>query len=102
MALHLYGVTAADAAPPDGAEGRGGAPLRVVSDGLLAVIVSEVPCATGPVGEYVIAAVGTVLSTVNVAPLVGADVTTFPARSVLALRATVAVPLPEPTVCVYV
>ena len=38
------------------------------------------------------AAVGAVLSTVKVAPLVGADVTTFPARSVPTLSATVAAP----------
>src|SRR5213592_1562151 len=41
--------------------------------------------------------VGAVLSTVNVAPLVGAEVITFPARSVPVLNATVAVPLPAPT-----
>src|SRR5213595_768956 len=38
--------------------------------------------------------VGAVLSTVNVAPLVGAAVMTFPARSVPVLKVTVAVPLP--------
>src|SRR6266513_1116476 len=42
--------------------------------------------------------VGAVLSTVNVAPLVGAAVITFPATSVPVLRATVAVPVPAPTV----
>ena len=42
--------------------------------------------------------VGGVLSTVKVAPLVGAAVITFPARSVPVLKATVAVPLPAPTV----
>src|SRR5437762_3360744 len=41
--------------------------------------------------------VGAVLSTVNVAPLVGVAVTTFPGRSVPVLKATVAVPLPAPT-----
>src|SRR6266581_2228958 len=41
--------------------------------------------------------VGGVLSTVNVAPLVGAAVITFPARSVPVLKAIVAVPLPAPT-----
>src|ERR687888_617538 len=38
----------------------------------VAVIVSVVPCLTGPVGEYAIDAVGAVLSTVNVGPVVGA------------------------------
>src|SRR5438552_1661143 len=41
--------------------------------------------------------VGGVLSTVKVAPLVGAAVITFAARSVPVLRTTVAVPLPAPT-----
>ena len=41
--------------------------------------------------------VGAVLSTVNVAPLVGAAVITFPARSVPVLIGTVAVPLPALT-----
>src|SRR6266516_3972647 len=63
----------------------------------VAVIVSVVPCLTGPVGEYAIDAVGAVLSTVNVDPLVGAAVIPFPARSVPVLKATVAVPLPAPT-----
>ena len=40
--LHLYGVTTIDATPPPGTEGRGGEPLRLVGDGDLAVIVSEV------------------------------------------------------------
>jgi hypothetical protein len=40
--LHLYGVTSADAAHPEEAEGRGGAPLRLVADEEIAVIVSEV------------------------------------------------------------
>jgi hypothetical protein len=39
--LHLYGVTAAHAALPE-AEGRGGAPLRLVANDEVAVIVSEV------------------------------------------------------------
>ena len=42
--------------------------------------------------------VGAVLSTVKVAPLVGAAVTTLPAKSVPVLSATVAVPSPAPTV----
>jgi hypothetical protein len=46
--------------------------------------------------------VGAVLSTVNVAPDVGAEVTTFPATSVPIDNATVAVPSPEPTVWMYV
>src|SRR5258708_2798888 len=41
--------------------------------------------------------VGGVLSTVNVDPLVGAAVITFPARSIPVLKATVAAPLPAPT-----
>src|SRR5947207_6956071 len=41
--------------------------------------------------------VGGVLSTVNVAPLVGVAVTTFPGRSVPMLIVTVAVPLPACT-----
>ena len=49
-----------------------------------------------------IAAVGAVLSTVKVAPLVGAAVITLPAKSVPVLSATVAVPLPAPTMCVPV
>src|SRR5205814_622646 len=64
----------------------------------VAVIRSKVPCFTAPVGEYVIAAVGGVLSTVNV-PLVGVEATTLPARSVPTLIDTVAVPFPAPTVC---
>ena len=48
------------------------------------------------------AVLGAVLSTVNVAPLLGAEVTTFPARSVPTLIATVAVPFPAATVWVYV
>jgi hypothetical protein len=50
----------------------------------------------------VIATLGAVLSTVKVAPELGADVTTFPAKSVPADRATVAVPSPAPTVSAYV
>jgi hypothetical protein len=42
VALHLYGVTAASASRPVQAEGRDGAPLRLVSDDELAVIVSEI------------------------------------------------------------
>ena len=45
-----------------------------------------------------IATVGGKLSTVKVAPLVGAEVIRLPARSVPVLSATVAVPLPPPTV----
>src|SRR5207247_2018693 len=46
--------------------------------------------------------VGAVLSTVKVAPLVGAAVITLPGRSVPVLSATVAVPSPAPTTCVPV
>src|SRR2546426_6906609 len=61
---------------------------------------------TGPdavtVGEGpLMVTAGAVLSTVNVAPIAGADVMTLPAKSVPVLSDTVAVPLPEPTVCVY-
>ncbi len=42
MALHLYGVTTADAARPAPVEGRGGAPLRLVSEDGLSVIVSDI------------------------------------------------------------
>jgi hypothetical protein len=42
VALHLYGVTAAPAELPDGLTGRGDEPVRVVADGALAVLVSDV------------------------------------------------------------
>ncbi len=45
-----------------------------------------------------VVSVGAVLSTVKVAPLVGADVITLPAISVPVLSATVTTPFPEPTV----
>ncbi len=45
-----------------------------------------------------VVSVGAVLSTVNVAPLVGADVITLPAISVPVLSATVTAPFPAPTV----
>ncbi len=64
------------------------APLNV------AVIVIISPFLYGPSSEYVIAAVGAVLSTVTVAPEVGADVTVFPAASVPTLNANVSVPSP--------
>src|SRR5204862_252992 len=64
---------------------------------IVAVIVSAPPDRAA-LGEYVRAAVGAVLSTVMVAPLVGAAVTTLPARSVPMLIVTVAVPLPPCTV----
>lgn len=50
----------------------------------------------------VITTVGAVLSTVNVAPELGAEVTTLPDKSVPIDRATVAVPSPAPTVSTYV
>jgi hypothetical protein len=71
-----------------------------IASSKVAVINSDVPDFTGPAGAYVIAAVGAVLSTVKLAPLVGAAVITFPAKSVPTLKATVAVPSPAPTVCV--
>ena len=64
----------------------------------VAVSVNVVPALTAPVGEYAMEAVGAVLSTVKVAPLVGVAVTTFPATSVPMLIVTVAVPLPACTV----
>src|SRR5206468_9111296 len=63
----------------------------------VAVIVIAPPDRAA-LGEYVRAAVGAVLSTVMVAPLVGAVVTTLPAWSVPMLIVTVAVPLPPCTV----
>ena len=65
-------------------------PLKV------AVIVTVLPFLYGepPDPEYVIAAVGEVLSTVTVAPEVGAAVTVFPAASVPTLNANVSVPSP--------
>lgn len=50
MAVHLYGVTAADTAQPDDLTGRSGAPLRHVADDELAVIVSDVD-ADAPAGS---------------------------------------------------
>ena len=47
----------------------------------VAVIVTESPDLYGPDGEYVIAAVGAVLSTVKLPPDVGAEVTRLPVRS---------------------
>mgnify|MGYP000373512387 CR=1 FL=1 len=58
------------------------------------------PFLNGAVALYVIAAVGDVLSTVNVAPDVGVDVTTLPAASVPV--PTVTVPVPSPVGTVYV
>src|SRR6266566_201671 len=63
----------------------------------VAVIVSVVPCLTGPVGEYAMDAVGFVLSTMNVDPLVGAAVSALPATSVPTLSATVSVKVPATT-----
>lgn len=42
MVVHLYGVTTADAPPPPDLKGRRDSDLRLVSDGGLAVIVSDV------------------------------------------------------------
>lgn len=42
MAIHLYGVTRADAEVPGPVNGRGDVPVRLVADGDLAVIVSDV------------------------------------------------------------
>ena len=64
----------------------------------VAVSVSVVPSLTAPAGEYAMAAVGAVLSTVKVAPLVGAAVIRLPATSFPAPIVTVAVPLPACTV----
>ena len=64
----------------------------------VAVSVDGVPALTGPVGEYAMAAVGAVLSTVKVAPLVGVAVTTLPVRSVPTLIVTAAAPFPACTV----
>ena len=41
MAVHLYGVIAADADLSTELEGRGGAPVRAVADERLAVLVSD-------------------------------------------------------------
>ncbi len=50
MVVHLYGVTTADAPLPPDAKGRQDAELRLVSDGDLAVIVSDVD-ADAPAGR---------------------------------------------------
>src|SRR5437773_181798 len=57
----------------------------------VAVSVNVVPCLTIPAGAYVRAAVGDVLSTLKVAPLVGVAVIRFPATSFPAPIVTVAV-----------
>lgn len=50
MAVHLYGVTRADADVPGQVTGRGEVPVRLVADGELAVIVSDIDLdrAAGP------------------------------------------------------
>lgn len=50
MAVHLYGVTAAETPQPEGLTGRSGAPLRQIADHELAVIVSDVD-ADAPAGS---------------------------------------------------
>src|SRR5205814_3308368 len=64
----------------------------------VAVNVDGVPVLTAPAAEYAMEAVGAVLSTEKVAPLVGVAVTTLPARSVPTLVVTAAVPFPACTV----
>src|SRR5438093_906924 len=75
-----------------------GAGASAIASLNVAVSVSVVPCLTRPAGAYVMAAVGAALSTVKVAPLVGAAVIRFPATSVPMLIVTVAVPVPACTV----
>ncbi len=79
-----------------------GAGLSTIASLNVAVIVTASPDLYGLVAEYVIAAVGAVLSTVKVEPLVGADVIILPASSVPVESATDAVPSPVPTVWLYV
>jgi hypothetical protein len=50
VVVHLYGVTTADAPPPTEVKGRQDSDLRLVSDGELAVIVSDVD-ADAPAGR---------------------------------------------------
>jgi hypothetical protein len=42
VAVHLYGVSTADAAPPEEVTGRRGAPLRLLRDDELSLLVSDV------------------------------------------------------------
>ena len=50
MAVHLYGVSTAGAAPPEDIRGRADAPLRLISDDDLAVLVSDID-ADAPAGR---------------------------------------------------
>lgn len=71
---------------------------RVVSPSVNEIAAEALTCEEDA-GE-VIATTGEVLSTVNVAPDVGADVTVLPAKSVPVDKATVAAPSPKPTVSI--
>src|SRR2546426_314722 len=69
-------------------------PVKVGVVTLVMLSVSEDPESLAAVMSGVDGAAGAVLSTVKVAPLVGVEVITLPARSVPVLSDTVAVPSP--------
>src|SRR5438093_4142987 len=91
----VMGVAAAVLAPLTENCGAGTSAMASLN---VAVSVNVVPCLTIPAGAYVMAAVGAVLSTVKVAPLVGVAVIRFPATSFPAPTVTVAGPSPACTV----
>src|SRR5437773_52443 len=95
----VMGVAAAVLPPLTENRGAGTSAMASLN---VAVSVNVVPCLTIPAGAYVMAAVGAVLSTVKVAPLVGVAVIRFPATSFPAPIVTVAGPLPACTVYRYV
>ena len=78
---------------PDGAN-----QILSVASPELTMVTDEPPLLVTLDAKTVSWFVGVVLSTMKVAPLVGADVIGFPTRSVPVLSDTLAVPSPEPTV----
>src|SRR5436190_22547656 len=96
----VMGVAAAVLPPLTENRGAGTSAMASLN---VAVSVNVVPCLTIPAGAYVMAAVGGVLSTPKMAPLVGVAVKRFPAISFPAPIVTVAVPsTPACTVYRYV
>src|SRR5436309_2532651 len=83
----VMGVAAAVFAPLTENCGAGASAISSLN---VAVSVNVVPSLTIPAGTYVMAAVGGVLSTPKVAPLVGVAVSRFPATSFPAPIVTVA------------
>src|SRR5437763_755784 len=65
-----------------------------------AIVVLLALTVSGDAGLVTVGTAGGVLSTVNVAPLLGVEVIVLPARSFPVLSETVAVPFPDPTLYV--